>query len=1165
MRFVADIHLHSRYARATSRDLNPENLHRWSALKGITVVGTGDFTHPAWLAELQEQLEPAEEGLYRLKAPWRQPVEAQLPPSCLAEVRFLLSVEISSIYKKNGRTRKVHNVVVMPGFAEVEALNRRLGAIGNLKSDGRPILGLDSRDLLAICLEVCPEVLFIPAHIWTPHFAALGSASGFDSLEECFEDLLPHIPAVETGLSSDPPMNSRIAELDRFALVSNSDAHSPQKLAREGTCFDTGLSYPAMLAALRSRDPAQFTGTLEFFPEEGKYHCDGHRNCQVRWKPAQTLAAKGRCPVCGQPLTVGVLHRVEFLADRPEGEGPARSFEYLIPLPEVIGSALGSGPASKKVQAVYEQLLASLGPELFILRHASPEAIAAAGQPLVAEGVRRMRAGQVQIAAGYDGEYGVIQLFTDEERRQFKGQKLLFALPAASVSTTQAQPALAPDPASTPEQPAPVATSGLDPAQQQAVEAGGPVVVIAGPGSGKTRTLTLRVAHLIAQRRVPASQILALTFTQRAATQMRQRLQALFGDRATLAELHVGTFHQLALQLMAETGQPLRPVLDEWESRSLLSQALAESGAKMPLAKAQEGISLAKAQGHRPEDVENEELSRIYTAYQDQLERYQVWDYDQILLDFLDLLEPSDKDFARQNEGRGRNPEGITEQRGDGPRDLAERQGRDAEGNAERWGDGPSGGAARVSAAAGGGDSSSGVVGVGRTQVGWQGERSDERAGRQVRALGKAGVGHSPPRQIPSFTQVLVDEFQDLNLVQYRIVRALAGTGEGLFAIGDPDQAIYGFRGADASCFARLLADYPAARLVHLGTNYRCAAPIVEAAAALIAHNPHRQPLHLRPARQGGARLRLLSVPGEKAEGIAVVQEIGRMVGGADMAQSDWQGARGTRSLGDFGVLFRTHAQAQMLEECFLHQGLPYRLLGEKSFLSTPPVRRALAFFRFVLQPEEPLRLLQALEIPAFDPGAQALKELARQLTRPANAEALPAARRLCEAAQRYRATPENPATLMRRYQEEYGRDGDLARLAQLAEQAGSLEELLHTVALGVGADYERRSAQVEAVQLMTLHAAKGLEFEVVFLCGMEEGLLPLSGAELEEERRLCYVGLTRAREELILVAARSRQQYGQRTEPALSSFVRELPAALLAEERIDAPRRPEAEQLSLF
>ena len=246
MEFVADIHLHSRWSRATSRDLNPENLHKWSQLKGIGVVGTADFTHPEWLAELKEKLEPAEEGLFRLRPDLAKPVDGQVPPSCRGEVRFLLTVEISSIYKRGGRTRKVHNVVCLPGFDAVDDLNRRLSAIGNLGSDGRPILGLDSRDLLEICLEVDPRVLFIPAHIWTPHFAVLGASSGFDSLEECFDDLLPHIFAVETGLSSDPPMNSRLSALDRYAVVSNSDAHSPSRLGREATCFDTDLSYTGL-------------------------------------------------------------------------------------------------------------------------------------------------------------------------------------------------------------------------------------------------------------------------------------------------------------------------------------------------------------------------------------------------------------------------------------------------------------------------------------------------------------------------------------------------------------------------------------------------------------------------------------------------------------------------------------------------------------------------------------------------------------------------------------------------------------------------------------------------------------------------------------------------------------------------------------------------------
>ncbi|MEE2659470.1 MAG: endonuclease Q family protein [Candidatus Latescibacterota bacterium] len=433
MEFVADIHLHSQFSRATSRDLNLENLHRWSALKGISVVGTGDFTHPEWLAEIKQKLVPAEEGLYQLDLSFRDPVEEKLPDSCRGEVRFLLTVEISCIYKKNGRTRKVHNVVCLPDFNAVDELNRRLGASGNLKSDGRPILGLDCRDLLEICLECCPEVLFIPAHVWTPHFAALGASSGFDSLEECFEDLLPHIYAIETGLSSDPPMNNRLSTLDHYALVSNSDAHSPPKLGREATLFDTELSYSSMTSALRDRDSQRFGGTLEFYPQEGKYHLDGHRKCGVRWTPAQTLNANGRCPECGRNLTVGTMHRIHLLADRPPDDprAPHRYFECLIALDEVISSCIGVGAKSKRVQGIYFHLLEQLGPELPLLRRVDPECIARCGQSVIAEGIRRTRSGEVSIAPGYDGEYGVIEVFTAEERQRLEGNEKLFDLASA--------------------------------------------------------------------------------------------------------------------------------------------------------------------------------------------------------------------------------------------------------------------------------------------------------------------------------------------------------------------------------------------------------------------------------------------------------------------------------------------------------------------------------------------------------------------------------------------------------------------------------------------------------------------------------------------------------------------------------------------------------------
>ena len=649
MQFTIDVHLHSRFARATSRELNPSNLHKWSALKGVDVVGTGDYTHPEWFAELSEQLEPAEEGLYQLEPGRRAAVEQELPDRCRRAVRFMLSVEISTIYKKGDKTRKIHHVVILPSLESVARLNRRLGAIGNLKSDGRPILGLDSRDLLEICLEADENVLFIPAHIWTPHFAALGASSGFDSLEECYEDLLPHIFAVETGLSSDPPMNWRLSALDRYAIVSNSDAHSPQKLAREATCFDTECSYPGIYAALKDRDPARFLGTLEFYPEEGKYHYDGHRKCSVCYKPAQTLAAEGICPVCGRKLTVGVLHRVEKLADRPEGFRPevAPSYEYLIPLDEVIGAAVGVGPKSKKVRAVYDRLLVEVGTELEVLRRAGLDAIESCAGPLVAEGVRRMRCGEVEIYPGHDGEYGVISVFSEEERTRLKGQGALFDLgPATAKAAEEVVPMQPPRPASTAqgERDADALDDAQvdqnadapDAAQRQIEEAeGGPLVVVAGPGSGKTRVLTRRIARLVASG-VDPGQIMAITFTRRAAGQMRQRLSALLSGG--LGAMQVGTFHRLALSLLRELGCEPKLVLDEVEARRLLEGALVDAGLSGSVTAASQAISLAKAAAQGPDEIA-EEWRPHYDAYQAALHESGACDYDDILLDLLRLLE----------------------------------------------------------------------------------------------------------------------------------------------------------------------------------------------------------------------------------------------------------------------------------------------------------------------------------------------------------------------------------------------------------------------------------------------------------------------------------------------------------------------------------------------
>ena len=418
MQFIADFHIHSHFSRATSRDLTFEHLHKWAQLKGVRVVGTGDLTHPGWLKEMREKLTPAENGLFRLKDDHARAMQPDVFAACQQPVRFMLSGEISTIYKKNGQVRKVHHVVFAPSLDVVEKIQARLEKIGNIRSDGRPILGLDSKLLLELLLETDPQAYLIPAHIWTPWFSLFGSKSGFDRIEDCFEELTPHIFALETGLSSDPPMNWRLSALDHFTLVSNSDAHSPQKLAREANLFDTELSFPAIFDALKHPENQGFLGTIEFFPEEGKYHLDGHRKCEVCWDPQTTLRHHEICPKCGKKVTVGVMHRVETLADRPVGAKPATAnpFYSLIPLPEILAEIYKTSDASKKVAFAYESLLTKLGAETAILRDIPLEELAKAGGELLAEGIRRMRAGQVIADAGYDGEFGVIRLFRPDER-----------------------------------------------------------------------------------------------------------------------------------------------------------------------------------------------------------------------------------------------------------------------------------------------------------------------------------------------------------------------------------------------------------------------------------------------------------------------------------------------------------------------------------------------------------------------------------------------------------------------------------------------------------------------------------------------------------------------------------------------------------------------------
>lgn len=1081
--FIADFHIHSSYSRATSRECVPEILELWARRKGLALIGTGDFTHPAWRAELKEKLIPAENGLYTLKTDCRQADEF---PCSDAVPRFIVSGEISSIYKKNGKVRKVHNLILLPGLEAAETLSLRLEKIGNLHSDGRPILGLDSRDLLEITLETCPDAIFIPAHIWTPHFSLFGAYSGFDDIHECFEDLTGHIHALETGLSSDPPMNWRLSALDGYTLISNSDAHSPAKLAREANLFDTELSYPSIALALDKKGPGGFCGTIEFFPEEGKYHWDGHRNCKACFKPAETKERSGICPVCGGRITVGVLHRVETLADREEGFAPsgAPRFESLVPLHEVIAASLGMTTASGKVKAHYKELIHELGPELHILRETPLEEIERKAGPCIAEGIRRLRDGRVDVAPGYDGEYGKIKILDKSEIDLLSGQ-FSFLDPDAPQKTEKKKTAgskkSGPEtpkagPGAGPKQGSADTPYGLNREQWEAASSDAhAVAVLAGPGTGKTRTLICRIAHLVEQCGVPPAQITAVTFTNKAAAEMRERLEKHFGDKKAVRAMTIGTFHSICLQILS-AWQEQNAIADEYEAEAILGEILSELGIKKAPRELLQSISKLKNRT-RFAKGDPDVPAEVWELYHERLKHFHLLDYDDILLRVLERFE-------------------------------------------------------------------------GGTQ-----EASD------------------------SFTHLLVDEFQDINDVQYRLIRAWSRRSAGIFVIGDPDQSIYGFRGSDSRCFERLRADLPDLKSVRLIQNYRstpeilgCAMPVIQAGSG-----PDNRRLQAR--RESGSRVRILRAGDSFSEALFVVKEINRMVGGMDLLEA--HASRGkrrdvSRGFSEIAVLYRTHRQAEILEECLQKEDIPYVIAGRDEFLMSREVRAALAFFRVLLNPADVFSLNECLKGAGIGPavfrqkildgytreGIRSLCEPAGLLEPSFDCSGLV---RLAETLDKYRRSirREKPGILVENWINENGLGGNknMERLLGTALLHNDMSGFLHNIALGRETDVRRsgnRNYTPDAVSLMTLHGSKGLEFPVVFLCGAAAGLIPLTSGvrdcDEDEERRLFYVGMTRAQDELVLMSS---------AEP--SPFLADIPRQYSTTEAAAAPRRSQGRQLNLF
>lgn len=400
MKFIADFHIHSKYSRATSPDMNIKTLSEYAKLKGISLLGTGDFTHYQWLEELKNTLKDSGNGLFEYNS-----------------VNFMLTGEVSSIYSKNGKVRKIHNVIFVPSFDIADKINSVLSGYGNIAYDGRPIIGIDAKNLAEILFGISKDIFLVPGHIWTPWFSLFGSKSGFDSIEECFEEYSKDIYALETGLSSDPGMNWQWSKLDRFSLISNSDSHSPQKIGREANVFDTEMNYKSILDALKKKDKKKFLSTIEFFPEEGKYHYDGHRLCDVRFSPEETKKNKNICPKCGKPLTIGVMNRVSELADRPEGFIPENSVPYkrMIPLAEIIADTLGVGDASKAVNAEYRAIIPRLGAELEVLMEVSEDKLLRELPIKIAKAIINVRSGNVNILPGFDGEYGKIEILKEKD------------------------------------------------------------------------------------------------------------------------------------------------------------------------------------------------------------------------------------------------------------------------------------------------------------------------------------------------------------------------------------------------------------------------------------------------------------------------------------------------------------------------------------------------------------------------------------------------------------------------------------------------------------------------------------------------------------------------------------------------------------------------------
>ncbi|MFC2137843.1 UvrD-helicase domain-containing protein, partial [Bacteroidota bacterium] len=941
--------------------------------------------------------------------------------------------------------RKVHNVLFAPDFETVEKIQHELQKRKfNITSDGRPILGLDSKDLLDLVLNVNDEVFFVPAHIWTPWFSVLGEKSGFDSVEECFEELSKYIYAVETGLSSDPPMNWTCSILDKYTLLSNSDAHSPEKLGRNANYFNTDMDYDNIITAIKSKNNKQFIGTIDLFPQEGKYHYAGHRKCNICWDPVETAKYNGVCTSCNKPITNGVMNRVIQLSDREEIDNIDNrpTFFSIIPLKEILSEIYNCKPNSNKIEKEYIQLINKFGSEFNILLHNSVDEIKEKAGDIIGEAIRRMRNREVIIQEGYDGEYGVIKVFDINELTGFTSQKTLFKL-------QHEKPINKPEPRKLlnfnlkeyqelnvspiseikePEIKREVVKEedtvyGLNANQTNAVKhLTGPALVLAGPGTGKTRVLSYRIQYLIEHYDIPPENILAVTFTNKAANEIRERVNSLINEYA-FSKISINTFHSFGLKLIKQYYSFLNRsenfiLIDDTDKIRILQKIGYHKNYKQiinAISKEKQALTLIN-------EIEDAYLRQVFINYDEYLYKSNAFDLDDLLYQSYRLLMKNIDILEHIQE---------------------------------------------------------------------------------------------------KYKYIIIDEYQDINLGQYELIKLMSGGEQNLMAIGDPNQAIYGFRGSDVTYINKFTSDFNNADIYKLSQSYRCTNTILEASNNILKLNEGLEGI------QQGLKINIQKNATEKSEAEYVARTIEKMIGGLRFFSMDSNISEGNEdyqisSLSDFAVLARTKSLLKPIEKAFNDHSIPSQLIGEEKLTDLSEIKNIISVLRYIETKNE-LYLSNDLKIDVINNSSLKNIKDSRQLLE--------------------RITQLIHPEFINNYEDHF------KLLINVADQSGNITELIRNISLR--GEIEIHDYNIEKVGIMTLHAAKGLEFECVFIVGCEDGLLPYwsfsdDQNDIEEERRLLYVGMTRAKKYLYLSHAINRFYNGKQLKQNISPFIHNIQKKLL-------------------